>query len=140
MQSSNSLLLAVPTEIRSVLSDYFDSNGMPMDQLVPVDIVLGLLRIGTPEARDTAQRISGVDIQVLPAVKPPWPPKPVSRGPTDVLVRKTEGAYPKHSRVFARYSLLRVGMTRDKILAKGITTRDLSDWKRMGFIEMETRR
>lgn len=129
------------------LSDYFDSIGLDPLRASSADVVLALLRINTAESLEVASEIVGRPITVCPPAIPPWPPKPVNES-----ARKAQRDADKTSRVvtkvgrnpclpttgaFQRFHHVRVGMTEDQLLRRGLTRRDLRVWAKKGAIALE---
>lgn len=136
-----------PAFLQLKIAAYIDDHGLYADQLMRVDLVLILLRLadaaapGSGVREDYLERIAeltGKAITKCPTAMPPWPPKPVDRPPKGTTLAKAASPYPcsKSSDMARRYSLLKVGMTVEQIMAKGVTARDLRHWKNKGFIEL----
>lgn len=103
------------------------------------DEVLELLRKNTDEALWEAEKILGRRITQCPPAVPPWPPKPVHRDKVLRVVR-IDATKPFRGQGTAhRFSLVRVGMSREKLLSRGVLVRDLRVWQRSGAIVMEER-
>jgi hypothetical protein len=73
-----------------------------------------------------------------PPAIPPWPPKPVSGHAKGVVITKRPVAEIHGRRMRKttqeRYDRIRLGMSKDQIRARGITTRDLRGWIRRGLL------
>lgn len=107
--------------------------------LCQADLAVALLRVGTPEALDHVQDVLGLRITRCPTAVPPRVPKPVRReatGPTLSLV--TDNPCSPRTDAHRRYALVRVGMTREKLLARGVTVRDLKVWANRGWIAWQS--
>jgi hypothetical protein len=131
------IMASLPAIVQLQLDEYFYEAGVPVDLITKTDIALALLRIRAPGAREAAEQLIGVKVKVLPSGVPPWPPKPVTKVQRKTLVRRAPNPCARSSSAWKRYEEMRVGMTRDQILARGISTRDLCDWTRKGAIEFE---
>jgi len=106
--------------------------------LCQADLAVALLRVGTPEALSHVEDVLGLHITRCPAAVPPRVPKPVRReatGPTLSLV--TDNPCSPKTDAHRRYELLRVGMSREKALARGATVRDLRVWENRGWISWQ---
>lgn len=132
-------MTAIPAALQLRLTQYFESSAIPIDKATKVDVVLGLLRLGGKDARQLAQQLAGVPIRIFPATPPPWPPKPVAKVSKTVLIRRGDNPCLPTTDAFQRYRRLRVGMTREQLIARGLTTRDLTDWSKRGHIEFGVR-
>lgn len=123
--------------MRPDLKDYFEKQGIDVGRVAPVDIVLALLRMGR---LDEAQELAGVRITRCPDYIPPWPPKPVERkasGPTVAAVIPNP-CLPSGD-MHRRYSLVRVGMSKQELRDKGVSARDLVEWERRGMIKWDSK-
>lgn len=129
------LFSTLPVGVQLRVDRYFQNAAIPPSLITKTDLVLALLRIDDPEAREAAERISGVPIKVLPPGMPPWPPLPVGKRPRKILIRREPNPCLPTTDAFQRYRRLKVGATRDQLMTLGITSRDLNDWSRRGVIE-----
>lgn len=121
--------------MRPDLLEYFQKQRVDVALVTQVDIVLALLRIGDVEA---AQELAGVSITRCPDYIPPWPPRPVQRKKHgDTVASVTPNPCMPTSDMHRRYALVRVGMTRDDLKGKGISARDIAEWKQKGYITWE---
>lgn len=103
--------------------------------LCQADLAVALLRVGTPEALNHVQDVLGLRITVCPPALPPRVPKPVRREATGpILSLVTDNPCSPRTDAHRRYALVRVGMTREKLLARGVTVRDLKVWANRGWI------
>lgn len=129
------------TELQFTASAYMVDHRLRAEDLLPVDVVLMLLRIGSPEALEHVTKITGHPITHCPPAVPPWPPKPVAktkRGP--ILVRVEANAYPRQTSMHDRFAKVRLGMTREQLLTRGVTARDIRYWQKNDRIEFEGKR
>lgn len=125
-------------ELQTRVATYVVDHGMFSRDMLRVDLVLVLLRIGGEEALQRVAELTGKAITRCPSAMPPWPPKPIQSAPRGVVVTKITQPYPGSAgTVMAqRYAGLKLGMTQEQILARGITLRDLRVWKSKGHIEL----
>lgn len=120
------------------LLEYFQKQGIDVNRLAPVDIVLALLRMGRVEE---AQELAGVQITHCPDYIPLWPPKPVERKKHGAsVVSIVPNPCAPTSDMCRRYALVKVGMTKQELTDKGISARDLKEWERRGMIKWDTSR
>lgn len=102
------------------------------------DEVLHLVRLNTPEALRLAEAILGKPITRCPPCIPPWPPLPVrkaSRVASKVSWKSSSNPHSPSSDAFARFNQVRVGMTTERLLLRGILHRDIRLWKKIGVIK-----
>jgi hypothetical protein len=69
------------TELKTKVSEYFAKERIEVRDVLRVDLVLALLRIGTPDAMERVPELTGKAITRCPSGVPPWPPKPVASFP-----------------------------------------------------------
>lgn len=104
------------------------------------DRVLELLRDGSREALDEAEKILGKKITKCPPCIPPWPPKPLPDRPKVLkVVTKNECNHFPGSDAHGRFQSVRIGMTRERLIAAGVLPRDILKWTKEGSIVMEER-
>lgn len=119
----------VPSPAREAVAEYLRVLGL--EEPSRADLVLALLRVNTPQSLAAAEGIVGRPVTRCPPSIPPWPPKPVAKAPRAPTVRKVaRNPCLPTTPAFQRYREVRVGMTRDQLLARGITHRDLRKWAR----------
>lgn len=126
------------TDLPEGVLPYFQEQGVDVSQVHPADVVLALLRMGR---LNEAQELAGVRITRCPDYIPLWPPKPVERkasGPTVAAIIPNP-CIPT-SDMHRRYALVRVGMSRQELRDKGISSRDLVEWERRGMIQWDTQK
>lgn len=117
------------------LIEYFVKQGIDVNRLAPVDIVLALLRMGRTSE---AEALAGVQITRCPDYIPLWPPKPVQRKKHGASVASTvPNPCVPTSDMYRRYALVKVGMTKQELKDKGVSARDLVEWERRGMIKWE---
>ena len=117
------------------LEAYFKEHGIA--QPSRADVVLALLRINTPDSLRAAEVLAGVAIERCPPWAPPWPPKPVQRRPQPRVVRmRTDNPHYPSSELHARFRLVRLGMTVEQMMARGITKRDIRQWIKLSALEI----
>ena len=127
-------------KLRLAVEDYFEKNHIPLGASLRTDVILALVRMNTPEARSAAEQLLGKKITTYPAAVPPWPPKPVSKPKIQKVSivrertynRKGKWAMPKKTQ--EKFSMVRPGMTREQLVARGVPSRDLSRWTKSGNI------
>jgi hypothetical protein len=97
------------------------------------DKVLMLLRAGDLSA---AEELVGKPITRCPAWVPQWPPLPVaSRRSEPRVVRVGRNPCLPTTDAFQRYKVVRVGMTKKQLLARGLSHRDIRIWVNGGHVE-----
>lgn len=117
------------------LFDYFLKQGVDVDRITSVDIVLALLRMGRV---GEAQELAGVSITHCPPYIPMWPPKPVERKKRGSTVASiVDNPCMPTSDMHRRYALVRVGMTKQDLRDKGISARDIVEWERRGMLKWD---
>lgn len=123
--------------IQRDLQRYFAAEwrdaGVP---ILKCDVVLALLRIGTPEARAEAEAIVGKPITVCPPHVPPWPPDPMPAKHRVPRVMRRGSAEGLTGDMLRRFQQVRVGMTLPQLLARGITKRDVRVWCQRNLLEV----
>lgn len=115
---------------------YVEAHGLT--SMLRADLVLMLLRIGTPEALRRAEKLAGVAITRCPPAVPPWPPKPVQRTPAAprVTARVPNNPLVRSSGAYQRFAQVKVGMTVEQLLSRGITRRDIRCWRARQYLEI----
>jgi hypothetical protein len=128
--------LKVSSSLRKQLELYFSHVGTS-GPLSTIDFALALLRINTEESLRAAESITGLTIKVYPSGLPPWPPKEAAVQRSPVLVRIERNPCLPTTDAFQRYRKLRIGMTAEQLVARGVTKRDLRLWARAGRIRFQ---
>lgn len=132
-----------PVALQLVLDHYISEHGLQMDALLRVDLVLILLRLADDKGHNDFVRymalerigeLTGRAITRCPSAMPPWPPKPVARHPVKVVTKVEPNECYGNTDMHKRYGVVRVGMTREQLLAHGATVRDISLWVKQGKI------
>ena len=123
--------------VRMAVEDYFEKNRISRQFAVRADVLLALVRINTPETRAAAETLLGMKVSPLP---PMWARE--NRTPRVSVIR--ERSYGRSKRTMPtktekRFNLIRVGMTRDQIVKKGVPPRDVSRWTKSGNIVWSNR-
>lgn len=129
------LSLAWSLELRLETSAYMAAHRLTPALMLRVDVVLMLLRIGTAEALGRAQELTGKPIRQCPSAVPPWPPRPVAatpRGP--VILSMVPNPCSPGTDMHRRYAQVTLGRTREQLLSRGVTCRDLSYWQKKGHV------
>lgn len=111
------------------IEEYLVSHNVPLNRITRADLVLVLLRINTPEALVEAERIVGKPIAKCPSAMPPWPPKPISE-PRARQAKIIRVDFPP-----GQHQVVRIGMTREQLLARGVTRQNLFKWTRTGRVK-----
>jgi len=117
-------------------SSYMAAHRLTAPQMLRVDVVLMLLRINTREALQAAQELTGRAITQCPSAVPPWPPKrpeDAARGPRVIWLAPNPCS--PTTAMHARYGQVAIGRTREQLLARGVTPRDLSYWGKRGHVK-----
>jgi hypothetical protein len=121
-----------PVELKVRLGSYFAQQRIDARDVLRVDIVLALLRLGELER---VQELTGRPITKCPSGVPPWPPVPpkaTARSPVVSMI----GTPPCAStEMAARFASVRKGMTKAQLLARGVTQRDIRYWEKTKRIE-----
>lgn len=107
--------------------------------LSPADVTLTLLRHNLVT---DAENFSGCPLRLLPPAMPPRLPLPVVLDPPSPLafikvicVKPKVYAVARHY-VTPRLDKVRVGLSVEQLLKRGITKRDIREWKRDGVLEL----
>lgn len=126
-----------PVELQLQVDDYAERHALQLESMLRVDLVLVLLRINTPLAREHVSQLTGKSIQQCPSGMPLWPPKPVRCGerPPTLSYVQTPNPCCTATDMARRYAMLKVGMTREEALNKGVTLRDLCYWAGKGYVK-----
>lgn len=125
--------------LKSQLVRYFEFHRIDPGSATSADTVLAYLRINTPLSLRYAEKIMGKKITVCPAAVPPWPPKPVAKKPRDAVVASVKYRPAKNGKELPRktvekFSLVKKGMTKNNLMAKGLSKRDVTRWTKSGCI------
>lgn len=115
-----------------LVEDYFRQLNIDSARLTRADVAVALLRLGHLEQ---AQELTGISITQCPSYMPPWPPKPVQRVSTGPVLTYKASDKAYRAGMGERWNLVQVGMTREQLIARGITTRDLKYWAKEGSIK-----
>ena len=122
-------------ELQLAASAYMADHRLEPAQMLRVDVVLMLLRIGTGAARLEAQALAGLPITHCPAAIPPWPPRPVAKRVKEpVVVSFTGPGLHAGTAMAERYRQVKRGMTKEQLLARGCTQRDIRYWCAKGRV------
>lgn len=130
------LMVGWPASLQLALSRYMEGNRIDPRTCLRVDLVLALLRIDTPEALDRVRELTGKLIVKCPSAVPPWPPLPPAarpQVPTVTMVGKND--FPSSRPMAARFGQVKKGMTREQLLARGITARDINYWQKNDYLK-----
>jgi len=125
-----------PVALQLRVSDYCRRMDLRVEGFLTIDLVLVLLRIGGEDALRCVQELTGAVVTKCPTAMPPWPPLPVrlpKRGPVVSRVLTPNPCAASDMR--GRYALVKKGMTREQLAAKGVTSRDIRYWKDHDYIE-----
>lgn len=120
--------------LEETLQGYLVDHGIshPCD----ADVVVALLRIGTPQALARAEKLLGRPITRCPTGIPPWPPKPATRAPAKPRVaRVAPNPCLPTTGAFQRFQLIHQGMTEDQLRRRGLSRRDVRLWTKAKHIE-----
>jgi hypothetical protein len=129
----NNFELPQGAAIGEQVAAYFAQQGVDISQLMKVDVVLALLRMNTSETLRAAEELSGVKVTKCPPDLRPIPPR-ASSGVRCCSIARLESRDSLETVSMRRYRLLRVGMTRQQAIARGVTVRDLRYWERRGYL------
>jgi hypothetical protein len=132
----NEVLEVLTPDLRQQVGAYIEAHRLEPEHLLRIDLVLALLRIYSPEALGAAEKLAGRPITKCPPCLPPWPPAPVRppQGQRTVTKVARNPCLPT-TPAFQRFRLVRLGLTREQLRARGVTTRDLRLWTRAGHVE-----
>jgi len=125
-------------DLQMAAGSYLAEHKIEARTLLPVDAILMLLRIGTKEALEHVQELTGKPIQKCPAAVPPWPPKPVARSTGPRLAFIAPNPCMVSTDMHRRYDLLKIGFSKEQLLARGIQMRDLRVWHKADHIRFTT--
>ena len=114
--------------MRRQVQDYYRRHGIPPERATRADEVLALLRINTPQALARAEELVGKPIERCPSAVPPWPPKPVGKAPGDPRILRVD--FPP-----GQHQIVRIGMTRQQLLSRGVTRQNILKWTKVGRIQ-----
>lgn len=120
--------------VRRYLESVWQGGSAPVQRC---DVILALLRVGTADARSAAEQIVGRPITTCPPAVPPRRPLPVARQSEVPRVRRVDRDPPvMASSARERFGLIKVGMTVDQMLSRGVTRRDIRYWTKKGYLEV----
>jgi hypothetical protein len=128
--------------LKSEVNRFLRAHGHP--PILPVDVVLACLSIGTEEALKHVEQIMGRPITKCPSAMPPWPPKPVgeSREPRITRIdwpKKTANGKAWPVNIATQVAKLKVGMTKEQIVRKHVSWRNASKWTGQGYIKWSSK-
>ena len=126
-----------PLPLKVKVDAYFAAQRIDLRNVLRVDLVLALLRIGDKDCLERVQELTGKPITRCPSAVPPWPPKPPAKRPSRALrVTKIGDAPAASTGMHDRFRQVRLGMTQEQMIARGVTVRDIRYWKKTGRIEL----
>lgn len=141
-------IAALPYDVRAHLRSRFTLpgdaslySGLHAAGLGQADVVMELLRLGTPAAHEGIALLVGRPVTVLPPAVPPRIPLPVrprAKEPDDRVVLSV-GRNPRLPTTpsFQRYRLIQAGLSVAQLLKRGVTRRDLRELTSGGHIQLE---
>jgi hypothetical protein len=123
-------------DLRRQVGGYIEAHRLEPEHLLRIDVVLALLRINSRDSLEAAEKLTGRPITRCPPQLPPWPPVPV-RPPQGVarVIKIARNPCLPTTPAFQRYRLVKLGLTREQLLVRGVTARDLRVWMRAGHLE-----
>lgn len=124
-----------PLSLKQRLDAYFTLQHVDLRHVLRVDLVLALLRIGGEDALERASELTGRPITKCPSAVPPWPPKPPPLRAALPRVTKIGEPPSEGTEMHGRFMWVRVGMTREQLLRRGITPRDIRYWEKTDRLE-----
>jgi hypothetical protein len=127
--------MEVSDSIQSILDDYLAGHPTVSALSTRADVVLALLRVNTEETLRCAEELTGLTITKCPDYIPPWPPKPISKLPREATLTFVDPEKTYLREMGDRYKQIKVGMTRDQVKARGVTSRDISYWEKKESIK-----
>jgi len=123
-------------QVQRKVSSYFAERSIDVALVTRVDYVLALLSANTRETLGIAEGIIGKAITRCPTVQPPDPRQSILAPRKEPVVSKVvRNPCLPTTRAFQRFKEVKVGRTREQLLSRGVTTRDLSVWKKAGYLE-----
>lgn len=119
-------------ELERYLEAEWRGGGAPV---LRCDVALALLRLGRTEV---AEKMLGVRVKRCPPAVPPWPPRPVARGPEEPRVTRKISPNPcaPGTGMHQRFGRVRVGMTIRRVRERGASARDVRYWIRKKWMEV----
>lgn len=137
MRTVEEIMATWSVDLQLAVSDYVVQHCIPVEKLLPVDLVLILLRIDNPEARRRVAELVGKPVTICPSGMPPWPPKPPVM-PAGVVEPKVAMVVPNpcppSTDMHRRFALVRPGLTREQLIARGCQARDIRYWQNKGHL------
>jgi hypothetical protein len=132
----NELTKDWPAAIQLEVSAYIERHHLDPQVMLRVDLVLILCRLDGVDARKALAELTGRAITRCPSGMPaPYAaPAQKKRGSMVVKVHAPNPCTGVAMR--GRYEIVKVGMTRDQLLRRGVTKRDLRYWTDLGYIEI----
>jgi hypothetical protein len=124
--------------LQMAVSAYAAENRLDIEAFLPVDLVLVLLRIRHAEAHGAIAELTGRPITRCPSGMPPWPPKPPASPATRPVEPKVSMVVPNpcppSTDMHRRFDLVKKGLTREQLIARGCQVRDIRYWQNKGHL------
>lgn len=122
--------------VQSKVASYFRGRSIDPALVTRVDYVLALLSINTRETIQLAEEIIGKAITRCPTVQPPDPRKSTIAARQPVVTMVVRNPCLPTTPAFQRFKEVKIGRTREQLISRGVTARDLSVWKKAGYYEI----
>lgn len=132
----NEALDSLSEDLQDKVLGYFEDHGIPVARAVRADVVLALLTINDEPSLEAAQQLVGRPITICPSRPIPWPPKPVARSLEPVVRKVVPNPCQPSTDAYKRFKSVRLGLTKEQLMARGVTQRDVTRWTRLGYMEL----
>lgn len=128
---------SLPVSLQLQLSAYAEQARLDRSKMGSADLALALLRINSAASLEAFASLTGRTVTHCPPALPPWPPKPVpNRERSEPIVLRKSKEAPRGEYMERHFRSIRVGMSRQDMLSRGATARDIRYWMTHGYIEM----
>lgn len=125
-------------DLQLAVAAYAHENRLTTGKFLAVDLVLILLRINHPEAQERVTELVGKPMTRCPSGMPPWPPRPpagsASRPCEPKVSMVVPNPCPPSTDMHRRFDLVKKGLTREQLIARGCQVRDIRYWQNKGHL------